>query len=150
MSEASQKPALSVRKVGLYALAAVIVICVALFLIGRYQLQQAGRIRREAKVKLTQATVYIASQASLSALAAQRRVSERNWGSAREDIARVVRGVLVMEQIAPREMEAQVSDVKRNATKAQEAVGASSDESLQSITDLLQSLQAVREQPLAD
>lgn len=149
-SRATRTSGSSLRRIGLYMLAVVIVACAALFLIGRHQLGQAGRIRREADIKLGQATVYIASQGIDAALAAQREVSDRNWGSARKDIAKVTEGVRIMEQIAPGQMRSQIRHLKQKAADAEKALADDPDESLRSITDLLQSLQRVKERPLGD
>jgi len=148
MSEGTAKSGSSLRRFAYYLLVVVIVVCVAFFLIGRYQMGKAERIRLDAEVKLTQATVYIADDTMQNALAAQRDVSNRNWGSARQAMASVVEGVSVMEQIAPKDMSSQIADLKRKAINAQTAVAENSNESLGLIADALQVLQKIKERPL--
>jgi Tfp pilus assembly protein PilN len=145
MAEAGKRSGSKWRRFGYYLLTAVIVVCVVLFLVGRYQLGKATDIRRRAEAQLTQATIYIAGQALQAGLAAQRDVSARNWGSARSDMGRVLDGVQVMEQVAPGSMQSRVRDLKKTVAEAQTAVSESSDDSLARITKVLESLQGIKE-----
>lgn len=145
MAEATRKSRWNLRRIGLYALAVVIVVCVALFLIGRHQLNKAAQIKRETEVKLAQAIRHIAGETMDRASAAQDQAAKSNWHDARTEMGKALDGVRVMEQVAPPQMRSEIEDVERKATEAQQAVAEGSEESVRIITDLLQSLQGIRD-----
>jgi hypothetical protein len=147
MSEAPRKWGLTLRKLGFYALAVLIVACAVVFLIGRYQIRRAGEIRRATEVKLIQAMGHIAKQTMDYASDAQVQASRRNWDSARLQVDKVMEGVRVLEQVTPANKQSEIAQLKRTATDAQNKVTERSDDAPDALTELLQAFQKITDWP---
>jgi hypothetical protein len=148
MSDAPRRSGLTLRKLGFYALAVLIVVCVAVFLIGRHQIIRAGEIRRATEVKLIEAMGYIAKQTMDYASEAQLQASRRNWDSARQQMDKVTEGVRVLEQVTPPNKQSEIAQLKRKATDAQNQVTDRSDNASAALADLSAALQKITDWPL--